>query len=341
MRNIKRYLESVTGRAAFSNHWRTSTYKGEKFPLCKHAECIDVGTEKARGASDDRCRRLELVTRMATTAAETATVGSYPSVSTEPGTVRKPFLKLIESPSSRTETLAFSTLDFTLPVGPADVSITVSANRQTEIFTRAVNVMVAAIGLLLCLPVIALIALAVKLTSRGPVFYSHTRVGLDRRWKRKSSHEQRVFDLGGRPFTMYKFRTMVHNAEPDGYAVWAMPGDKRITPVGRFLRATRLDEVPQLFNVLRGDMNVVGPRPERPEIFAELRSAIPFYHVRQRVMPGITGWAQINQCYDQCVDDVRRKVDLDLEYLRSRSVGQDLSIMARTVPIMVKRQLGW
>jgi lipopolysaccharide/colanic/teichoic acid biosynthesis glycosyltransferase len=120
-----------------------------------------------------------------------------------------------------------------------------------------------------------------------------------------------------------------------------MPGDKRITPVGRFLRATRLDELPQLFNVLRGDMNVVGPRPERPEIFAELRSAIPFYHVRQRVMPGITGWAQINQCYDQCVDDVRRKVDLDLEYLRSRSVGQDLSIMARTVPIMVKRQLGW
>jgi lipopolysaccharide/colanic/teichoic acid biosynthesis glycosyltransferase len=140
---------------------------------------------------------------------------------------------------------------------------------------------------------------------------------------------------------MYKFRTMVHNAEPDGYAVWAMPGDKRITAVGRFLRATRLDEVPQLYNVLRGDMNVVGPRPERPEIFAELRSAIPFYHVRQRVMPGITGWAQINQCYDQCVDDVRRKVDLDLEYLRSRSVGQDLSIMARTVPIMVKRQLGW
>jgi lipopolysaccharide/colanic/teichoic acid biosynthesis glycosyltransferase len=99
--------------------------------------------------------------------------------------------------------------------------------------------------------------------------------------------------------------------------------------------------MPQLLNVLNGDMNIVGPRPERPTIFAELREAIPTYHIRQRVMPGITGWAQINQSYDTCVDDVRRKVELDLEYLQSRSAVRDLSIMARTVPIMFFCRLGW
>lgn len=208
--------------------------------------------------------------------------------------------------------------------------------------TRILNVAVAALGLLIAAPLFLLIALAIKLTSRGPVFYKQTRVGLDRRWKREPSHKDlRVEDLGGRPFTMYKFRTMVAGAEPDSKEVWASPGDTRVTTLGRYLRLTRLDELAQLLNVVKGDMNIVGPRPERPTIFAELREAIPNYHLRQRVMPGITGWAQVNQAYDTCVDDVRRKVEFDLDYLATRSVIRDLTIMARTIPIMLLCRLGW
>jgi lipopolysaccharide/colanic/teichoic acid biosynthesis glycosyltransferase len=198
------------------------------------------------------------------------------------------------------------------------------------------------IGLILAAPLMLLIAIAVKLTSKGPVFYKQTRIGLDRRWNEKPRHiDSRIHDLGGQPFTMYKFRTMLHNAEEDHKEVWATPDCDRITPVGRALRVCRLDELPQLWNVLAGDMNIVGPRPERPKIFAELRGAIPHYHLRQRVRPGITGWAQIHQAYDTCVDDVRRKIEFDLEYVRTRSVSRDLAIMARTVPVMVTGKLGW
>ena len=123
--------------------------------------------------------------------------------------------------------------------------------------------------------------------------------------------------------------------------MWASRNDPRITVVGRGLRASRLDELPQLLNVLFGDMNVVGPRPERPSIFAEMRKTIPGYEKRQQVMPGITGWAQVNLAYDTCVDDVKKKVDLDLEYVKNRSLTQDLSIMARTIPVMVSADLGW
>jgi lipopolysaccharide/colanic/teichoic acid biosynthesis glycosyltransferase len=204
------------------------------------------------------------------------------------------------------------------------------------------NIVVAVIGFLLTLPLFLLIALAVKLTSRGPVFYKQTRVGLDRRWNREPSHQDlRIHDLGGRPFTMYKFRTMVMSAESDSKEIWATPQDGRVTPLGRLLRVTRLDELPQLLNVLNGEMNIVGPRPERPAIFAELREAIPNYNMRQRVRPGITGWAQVNQAYDTSVDDVRRKVEFDLEYLHSRGVLKDLWIMVRTIPIMLLCRLGW
>lgn len=207
---------------------------------------------------------------------------------------------------------------------------------------RVFNVVVALIGLVIAAPLMIVIAVLVKLTSRGPIFYCQTRVGLDRRWREISRvHEARVLDIGGRPFTMYKFRTMVVDAEHDGKAVWASSNDARVTTVGRFLRRTRLDELPQLVNVLKGDMNIVGPRPERPSIFLELRNEIPSYHLRQRVMPGITGWAQVNQRYDTCVDDVRRKVHLDLEYVRQRSLGTDLSIMVRTIPVMVRPDRGW
>jgi lipopolysaccharide/colanic/teichoic acid biosynthesis glycosyltransferase len=211
-----------------------------------------------------------------------------------------------------------------------------------ELATRIFNVGVAAVALVLVAPVFFLIALAIKLTSRGPILYKQTRIGLDRRWNREPSHQNaRVKDLGGRPFTMYKFRTMVADAEKDNREVWATPCDARVTPLGRFLRTARLDELPQLLNVLAGQMNIVGPRPERPSIFAELRDQIPNYHIRQRVMPGITGWAQVNQSYDTCLSDVRNKVEYDLEYLRTRSVIRDLTIMARTVPIMLLCRLGW
>lgn len=211
-----------------------------------------------------------------------------------------------------------------------------------ELAIRALNVAVAAIAILLLLPVFLLVALAVKLTSHGPVLYTQTRVGVDRRWRRRrASADHRQEDLGGKPFTIYKFRSMLVDAEQEGKAVWATPEDSRVTPVGRVLRRTRLDELPQLFNVMRGDMNIVGPRPERPSIFAQLRQDIPEYPLRQRARPGITGWAQINQSYDSCVEDVRRKVRFDLEYLERRSVAEDLKIMLKTIPVMLFKRGGW
>jgi lipopolysaccharide/colanic/teichoic acid biosynthesis glycosyltransferase len=120
--------------------------------------------------------------------------------------------------------------------------------------------------------------------------------------------------------------------------VWASDNDPRITLVGRFLRAYRLDELPQLFNVFKGDMNVVGPRPEQPEIFQQLRDRVDGYADRQRVLPGITGWAQVNHHYDQCVDDVKRKLEYDLDYISRRSPLEDLRIMTRTPVVMVLKQ---
>jgi len=214
---------------------------------------------------------------------------------------------------------------------------------RSEIAARALNVVVASLAIVLLLPVFVLIALAIKLTSAGPVFYSQTRVGLDRRGRRPTSpnEDQRARDLGGRPFTIYKFRSMRVDAEAGRQAVWATPDDDRITKVGRFLRKTRLDELPQLFNVLMGDMNVVGPRPERPSIFAQLREEIDEYPLRQLAKPGITGWAQINQAYDSCVEDVRRKVQYDIEYLERQSLAEDVAIMVKTIPVMLFRRGGW
>jgi lipopolysaccharide/colanic/teichoic acid biosynthesis glycosyltransferase len=212
---------------------------------------------------------------------------------------------------------------------------------RSEVLSRTLNVVIAMVGLICAAPVILLIALAVKLTSRGPVLYSQSRIGMDRRFRFGRSDDRRVYDLGGRPFMMYKFRTMHVNAEADGRAVWAKKADPRVTLVGRVLRRTRLDELPQLYNVLRGDMNIVGPRPERPTIFADLRDNIPEYPMRQRVKPGITGWAQINQCYDVSMDCVREKVRYDLEYMRRQGILEDLRIMTMTVPVMLFRKGGW
>jgi lipopolysaccharide/colanic/teichoic acid biosynthesis glycosyltransferase len=213
---------------------------------------------------------------------------------------------------------------------------------RNEAACRALNVTVALVLIALTLPVTLLTALVIKLTSRGPVFYTQTRVGLDRRWNRtRAMYERRREDLGGEQFTIYKFRSMRVDAEVGGQAVWATKDDDRVTPVGRFIRATRIDELPQLINVLRGEMNVVGPRPERPSIFVRLREEIALLPVRQRVKPGITGWAQINRSYDTDIDGVREKLRLDIEYLQRQSLLTDLKIMARTVPVMLFRVGGW
>jgi len=207
---------------------------------------------------------------------------------------------------------------------------------------RLLNIAVAVAGIVLTLPLMLVIAALIKLTSRGPVLFMQTRVGLDRRaLSRAGGNTRRQIDLGGTPFTMYKVRTMHVIPENGDGQVWAKPDDDRITPVGRVLRKFRLDELPQLFNVLTGDMNIVGPRPEQPAIFVYLREQIEGYQRRQRVRPGITGWAQVNQGYDRSVDDVRSKVAYDLQYIRRQSTLEDLKIMLRTVPVMAFRRGGW
>jgi lipopolysaccharide/colanic/teichoic acid biosynthesis glycosyltransferase len=208
--------------------------------------------------------------------------------------------------------------------------------------SRVLNFVLAVLALVALFPIFLVIGLAVKLTSRGPVFYTQERVGLDRRARGAAEqNHRRKLDLGGRPFTIYKFRTMRVDAERESGAVWAQRDDPRVTSVGRFLRQYRLDELPQLLNVVRGEMNIVGPRPERPSIFAELRSHIAEYPLRQRAKPGITGLAQISHHYDRSVDDVRRKVSYDLEYISRQSVWEDVRIMLRTVPVILFRRGGW
>jgi lipopolysaccharide/colanic/teichoic acid biosynthesis glycosyltransferase len=207
---------------------------------------------------------------------------------------------------------------------------------------RLLNIAVATVGLIVALPLILVIAVLIKLSSRGPVFFKQTRIGLDRRaLSRAGGNTRRHLDLGGNPFTMYKFRTM-HADRPDAdRQVWAQPDDARVTPLGRVLRKFRLDELPQLWNVLRGEMNLVGPRPEQPEIFVYLREQIEGYQRRQRVRPGITGLAQVALPYDQTVDDVRRKLRYDLDYLRRQSALEDVRIMLRTVPVMLGARQAW
>ncbi|HEX6939467.1 MAG TPA: sugar transferase [Longimicrobiales bacterium] len=217
----------------------------------------------------------------------------------------------------------------------------VSAPEGSERMRRLANVAASIVGLVLFAVPMLVIAVLVKLTSRGPVFYTQERIGLDRRRRaRPVARDARQVDLGGKPFRLYKFRTMYVNADRSGQ-VWATPDDPRVTPLGRVLRRCRLDELPQLINVLKGDMNVVGPRPEQPRIFAELSCRVARYVDRQRVLPGITGLAQVSHHYDRTLDDVERKVSYDLEYLARRSVREDLRIMARTVPVMLGRRGGW
>ena len=178
---------------------------------------------------------------------------------------------------------------------------------------RVTDLLTAALGLLFSAPLWPLIALAIKLGDGGPVFYAQDRVGQN-----------------GRIFRLYKFRTMRCDAE-NGKSVWAAPDDPRATRVGRFLRRSRLDELPQLYNILMGKMSVVGPRPERPDIVSELCQVLPYYAERHLVKPGLTGWAQINFRYGASVEDARRKLQFDLYYLKHMSFELDLTILFRTV----------
>jgi lipopolysaccharide/colanic/teichoic acid biosynthesis glycosyltransferase len=223
------------------------------------------------------------------------------------------------------------------PAGTPRAAVNVIPCARSEALNRVLNVLIAGVALLFLAPVCVLVALAIKLTSPGPVFYTQTRVGLDRRWRLAPADddERREEDLCGQPFTILKFRSMRTDAEANGQAVWATKHDSRITPVGRVLRKSRLDEIPQLINVLRGEMNIVGPRPERPSIVVRLREHVHEYPQRHRVKPGITGWAQINHSYDASIEDVRTKVRYDLEYIGRQGLLFDLRIMAMTLPVML------
>jgi lipopolysaccharide/colanic/teichoic acid biosynthesis glycosyltransferase len=216
-----------------------------------------------------------------------------------------------------------------------------TASRAQQL-NRLLNAGIALVALILLFPVLLIIALLVWISSPGPILYTQVRVGLDRRLPADAAqNHRRELNHGGRLFTIYKFRTMRVDAEHHSGAVWAQQSDPRVTPIGRLLRQYRLDELPQLVNVLKGDMNIVGPRPERPTIFAELREHIAEYPLRQRAKPGITGLAQINHHYDRSLEDVRTKVHYDLEYIRRQSVAEDFRIMLKTVPVVLLRRGGW
>lgn len=192
------------------------------------------------------------------------------------------------------------------------------ASRLFLIYKRFASVVVSIVGLLLTLPLLPFVILAIKLSSPGRVLYWQNRVGRD-----------------DRVFRCYKFRTMRSDAEADTGPTWAEDDDPRVTPVGRFLRKTRIDEIPQLLNVLYGDMSLVGPRPERPEFVAALNEKIPYYHLRHSVRPGITGWAQILYKYGSSVEDAKEKLRYDLYYIKNTSVGLDLLILLNTIKIVL------
>ena len=222
---------------------------------------------------------------------------------------------------------------------------------RTRLAKRITDIVISAAMLVLLSPVMAIVALAVKLTSPGPVIFKQVRTGLnlrrDRHERRCSQNsdapfeeERRLEDADrrresayGKPFVLFKFRTMRIDAEKNG-AQLAVKGDSRVTPIGRFLRLTRLDELPQLWNVLRDDMSLVGPRPERPEFIEKLSDEIPDYLQRLGLKPGLTGLAQVINGYDTSLASFRRKVALDLLYLQNCCFRNDMKVLFRTVGVV-------
>jgi sugar transferase (PEP-CTERM system associated) len=190
--------------------------------------------------------------------------------------------------------------------------------RRTEVVKRFLDMSLAFIGLVLALPVMAAVAIAIKLDSRGAVLFRQPRLGQN-----------------GSVFILNKFRSMREDAEKDTGPVWARNSDPRATRIGALLRKTRLDELPQLFNVLVGHMSFIGPRPERPEFVYDLQKAIPYYMERLSVKPGITGWAQVRYPYGASVDDALQKLQYDLYYIKNLSLFLDLLILLNTVQVVL------
>ena len=202
---------------------------------------------------------------------------------------------------------------------------------------RTFDILVSIVGLVFFGLMLPLIALVIKLDSPGPVFYDQERVGINRRRQRQNQDdkERRKVLQPGRPFAIYKLRTMTTNAEANG-PQWAKQGDARITRVGRFLRRTRLDELPQFWNVLRGDMSLIGPRPERLCFIRQLEQDVPHYHDRLLVKPGLTGLAQVRNGYDVTVESVCRKVEFDRQYIRRCGPLTEVGILLETVRVVIK-----
>ena len=192
------------------------------------------------------------------------------------------------------------------------------ASRATRFVKRMLDLSLAIVGFVLSAPLMALSALAVRLDSTGPILYSQPRVGEN-----------------GRVFNVYKFRSMRTDAESAGTPIWARDKDDRVTRVGRFIRKTRLDELPQFWNVIRGDMSFVGPRPERPFFVEQLAQHIPFYLQRHAVKPGLTGWAQVKYQYGSSVEDAMEKLRYDLYYIKHLSIVFDLTIVLDTVKVIL------
>jgi sugar transferase (PEP-CTERM system associated) len=195
------------------------------------------------------------------------------------------------------------------------------ASRWFLTYKRLASVLISIVGLVLVAPVLPFVVLAIKLTSAGPILYRQRRMGRN-----------------GIAFTCYKFRTMYADAEAGTGPIWAEDNDPRITKVGSLLRQSRLDEVPQLWNVLRGDMSLVGPRPERPEFVDELNRQIPYYQLRHSVRPGITGWAQVHYKYGSSVEDAKEKLRYDLFYIKNMSAGLDLLTIFQTIKVILLRR---
>ncbi len=214
-----------------------------------------------------------------------------------------------------------------------------------RVIKRSLDILGAVVGLLITAPLWLLVPIVIKLDSHGPVFYTQTRVGINRRKQdrrcfnrtadqNRRGQDRRRVDYMGKPFEVIKFRTMVQDAEKNSGPVWATKGDARITRVGAFLRRTRIDEIPQFINVLKGDMALVGPRPERPNFVRDLSSKVEGYASRLEVKPGLTGLAQIENGYDCTIDSVNDKVRWDLQYIREWSILSDVKIMLRTVVVV-------
>ena len=205
---------------------------------------------------------------------------------------------------------------------------------------RTLDLIFASLGMAVLIPFLAIVGTLIKLDSPGPIFYAQERIGVNRRRSRKGASptglERRRTGGFGKPFTIYKLRSMVVDAERNTGPIWAAAKDARVTRVGRLLRKTRLDETPQLWNVLRGDMSLVGPRPERAVFVNSLAESLPEYPMRYQALPGITGLAQVKSRYDSSIETVNRKLQYDLYYVRHGRLLLDLKIMAATVKVVAR-----